>query len=120
MAIKYISILLFISLLFIGQASAGQYNYSKVILISWDGVEYDTLMNLYNNGSLPGMTEILSNGSLSRLMNDEFDTWTDPGHAQILSGRTIASMNMTGTSSWEIIPDGRTVFEGLKSNGEGL
>lgn len=112
-------------MMLVGTTEATAYNYSKVILVAWDGVEYDTLEGLYNSGQLPGLGVILENNSFSngsmpnssfaRLYITDHVTWTDPGFAQMLGGYSTTTTGMDGLWNYQQIPTGYTVFEGIKA-----
>ncbi len=88
-------------------------SYDRVILVAWDGVRVEELMNLYNQGRLPVLKYVMNNGSYAYLLITDHITWTDPGFGMILSGYSPAVSGMYGLNGWEILSSGLSIFENL-------
>jgi len=111
MAIKYISILLFISLLFIGQASAE----TKTITLghepqyTWDGVQITELSNI---SEIPGGYSINWRGMIYNIsILNGYDTFAYP-NGTFVSANIFPHINrwQTPQKKWvEIIPSSRTI-----------
>ena len=80
-------------------------NFSHIILFSWDGVQYNHLMRLLNDGKMPVLQGITSQGVLVKAWITDHQTVTRPGHECLLSGQ----------GGLEQIPDGLSVWENLKA-----
>lgn len=126
---KKISVAVSILVLLLSAQATYAYNYSKVILIVWDGTEYDTFEYLFNMNRLQGLKEFYGadslsngsaqNGSFAKLYITDHITWTDSGHATMLTGfnSDITNTSDIGEPKYQIIPENLTLFEKLNQSG---
>ncbi len=83
--------------------------FSHVILFSWDGVQYNHLMELYDSGNLPNLRQMVNTFSLPplrALITDHY-TETNYGHPSLLSGM--------GQGSVQGCPDSITIWENIEA-----
>jgi hypothetical protein len=83
--------------------------FSHVILFSWDGVQYNHFMELYNLSKLINLKSIVNETALpilKALITDHY-TETNYGHPSMLSG--------VGQGSMEGCPDSITVWENIET-----
>ncbi|MFQ5999171.1 MAG: Ig-like domain-containing protein [Candidatus Bathyarchaeia archaeon] len=80
-------------------------NFSHIILFSWDGVQYERLIQLLDTGQMPVLQGIISQGVFVKAIITDHQTITSPGHECLLSGR----------GGYEQIPDNQSVWENLKA-----
>lgn len=77
-----------------------------VILIVWDGVQFDHLMELLREGKLPNLSKVIAEGVMVRAFITDHPTWTDASTPTIVTGV------MPGDKL--PIPAGFTLWERLK------
>jgi len=81
--------------------------FNRVILFSWDGTQYNHLMELYNAGSLGNLTELVNATQLPilRTLTTSSYTATNWGHPTMLSGfgRGAVEGALDGVTVWENI-----------------
>ncbi len=105
------SLLSFLAVLFLFATTAFAQP-TRVIIIGWDGADYDTLRPMYDAGELPNLAAL---GSLSTMYISGI-TSTKPSWAKIFTG---LSSEQTGVWTGEVfnaIPPGLTIFERLKTD----
>lgn len=95
----------------------------NVIVIGWDGTQWDHLMQCYNQelpecaGGLPNL-EALSGGKIYNNITTSGDSATKPGWAQILSGYNAEVLGIYSNGDYQPIPEGFTVFEKVENHFE--
>lgn len=93
----------------------------NVIIIGWDGVQRDHLMQCFNKKSrecangLPNLAA-LSGGVLYDATITNGDTATKPGWAQILTGYNAQVTGIFSNGNYQPIPQGYTIFEKLENH----
>jgi len=92
-------------------APAGMDN---VILISWDGISKDTLLDLLQAGYLPNLSTLVQKGSFINITITDHFPDTMAGHAQILTGYPPEQTNVFKSMRYGEIPHGLTLFERLE------
>ena len=92
------------------------FSVDRLIFICWDGVRYSEMDRLLSIGSLPTLSSIISQGSISTLYITDHLTWTDPGHSQMLGGYSI-QVDGTGDGAFATKGEGLGVFKHFKSRG---
>jgi len=80
-------------------------SFSHVILFSWDGVQDNHFMQLYNAGGLLNVKKLADEGVLTKAYITDHDTTTNPGHVTLL----------TGSGGPDICPDDLTVWEEIEN-----
>jgi len=83
--------------------------FSRVILFSWDGVQYNHLMELYNSGKLTNLRQMVNETRLPilrALITDHY-TETNYGYPSLLSG--------VGQGTMQGCPDNITVWEKIEA-----
>ena len=83
--------------------------FSHVILLSWDGTQYNHLMSLYNSGNLTNLKQLVNETRLpilKALITDHY-TETNYGHPSLLSGM--------GQGTVQGCPDNITIWENLEA-----
>lgn len=83
--------------------------FSHVILLSWDGTQYNHLVSLYNSGNLTNLKQIVNENRLpilKALITDHY-TETNYGHPSLLSGM--------GQGTVQGCPDNITIWENLEA-----
>jgi len=79
-------------------------SFSRIILFSWDGVQYNHFMQLYNAGDLPNVKKLADEGVFAKAYITDHDTTTNPGHVTLL----------TGSGGPDICPNDLTVWEKIE------
>jgi hypothetical protein len=87
----------------------------NVILISWDGVQREHLLELYRQGLLPNLGALELEGTMIPVEVTDHATDTKAGHAQMLSGYGPEITGVYNNRRYQAIPDGLTIFERLKA-----
>ncbi len=86
-----------------------------IILIGWDGVQRDHLLECMKRGELPNLKTLGSGGAFVNIdVNGVTDT--KAGWAQILTGYKPGVSGVYSNRKYQPIPAGYTVFERLKSH----
>jgi len=93
----------------------------NLILISWDGVQREHLLELYRQGLLPNLEALGREGSMMPMEVIGHATDTKAGHAEMLSGYGPEVTGVYSNQRYQAIPEGLTVFERLKARfGRGI
>jgi hypothetical protein len=93
----------------------------NVIIIGWDGTQWDHLMECYNKvlpecaGGLPNL-EALSGDKIYNSITTSGDSSTKPGWAQIISGYNAEELGIYSNGAYQPIPQGYTVFEKVEDH----
>lgn len=93
----------------------------NVIIIGWDGTQWDHLMQCYNQelpecaAGLPNL-EALSGGMIYNNTTTSGDSATKPGWAQILSGYNAEITGIFSNGEYNPIPEGYTLFERVENH----
>ena len=101
----------FASILIVPTIASGErpQTFNRVILFSWDGVQYNHLMELYNAGSLGNLTELVNETQLPilRTFITSAMTATNWAHPSMLSGfgREMEEGTLDNVTVWENIED---------------
>lgn len=105
---------MFCSLLFVNLPVAYKLNlsnqtFSHVILFSWDGVQYDHLIQLYRAGNLTNLGQVVNETRLPilRALITDHLTETNNAHPSILSG--------VGQGEADGCPDNITIWENIEN-----
>lgn len=97
-------------------AQSNPENPDNIILIGWDGLERDNLLELLKNGQLPNLEKIISEGSLVFTEVSTGRTETKPGWAEILTGYNASRLGVIDNVEYKPIPTGWSIFERLKAS----
>jgi len=94
--------------------------FGKVILISFDGVNPNWIVELMGSGHLPNLDSMAKRGALNSLFIVDHDASTNPGLSTIETGygpnvHTIYANIFAATTKWSI-PKGLTIGERIKSH----
>lgn len=111
----FIGLCLIIILISTGIVS-GKTEEPNAILISWDGVSKDPLLELMDSGKLQNLTGIYKNGSFVNLSITDHFPDTMSGHAQMLTGYPPEITGVFKSMRYKEIPSGLTLFERLEDN----
>jgi hypothetical protein len=93
----------------------------NVIIIGWDGVQRDHLMQCFNKklpecaNGLPNIAA-LDGGVIYDATITSGDTATKPGWAQILTGYNAQMTGVFSNGNYQPIPQGYTIFEKLENH----
>lgn len=105
---------LFYSSLFTGarafdKSDSTSRSFSHVVLFSWDGVQYDHLIELYQKGNLTNLKQLINETRLPilRTLTTDHLTLTNNAHASILSG--------VGQGAADGCPDNITIWENIEN-----
>jgi len=84
-------------------------DFSRVILFSWDGIQYNHLMELYTSGKLTNLKQLVNETRLPILkaLITDHTTETNYGHPSLLSG--------VGQGTTQGCPDNITVWEKIEA-----
>ncbi|OGE43787.1 hypothetical protein A3B45_01680 [Candidatus Daviesbacteria bacterium RIFCSPLOWO2_01_FULL_39_12] len=86
----------------------------NVVLIGWDGTQRDDLKTLFDQGRLPNLKNLISEGKLVDIDIKSGRTETKPGWAEILTGYKSQTLGVINNANYQPIPKGLTIFERLK------
>lgn len=86
-----------------------------VILISWDGVQKDTLQTLLSEGRLGNLSSILEKGSFINMSYTDHYADTTAAHAEMLTGYPPEITGIYKSMRYKEIPKDLTLFERLES-----
>lgn len=91
-------------------------NYTNVILLGWDGVQRDHLLELMNRGLMPNLSAyVLTNKFFNVTVSDHY-TDTKAGWTQILTGYKWWHTGVYQNSNWfNSVPRGYTIPERLEN-----
>ena len=84
---------------------------TRVIILGWDGADYDIMRSMYDAGELPNLSAL---GSLATLHITGI-TSTKPSWAEILTGLPPEQTGVWANNYAGEIPPGLTIFEKLKT-----
>lgn len=93
----------------------------NIIVVGWDGTQYDHLMECYNGqdlycpNGLPNLAR-LSNGAVNFNLTTNAATSTKPGWAQIFTGYNAEITGVWDLQIYQPIPEGYTVFEKVENH----
>lgn len=96
----------------------------NVIVVGWDGTQWDHLMECYNEelpecaGGLPNLKALSGNKIYSNVTTSG-DSTTKPGWAQLLSGYNAEVLDIFSNGDYRPIPEGYTLFEKLEEQSAG-
>lgn len=79
-------------------------SFPRIVLFSWDGVQYNHFTQLYSAGGLPNVKKLTNEGIFVKAYITDHDTTTNPGHVALL----------TGSGGPDICPDDLTVLEKIE------
>ncbi len=97
------------------QASAAPYTPAKnLLLIGWDGVQWNHLNELLDAGKLPNLAKLKANGALVHIVITDHKTCTKPGWAQINSGLAAKVSGIYSNAEYRPMPKGATICERLE------
>ncbi len=94
-----------------GNAGAKAAQPTRVIIVGWDGAEYQEVRALYDAGQLPNLAAL---GSLSTMYITGI-TSTLPSWAEMFTGLGPEETGEWSNTSYNPIPMGLTIFEQLKT-----
>lgn len=98
------------------QASAAPFTPAKnLLLIGWDGVQWNHLNELLDAGKLPNLAKLQASGALEHIKITDHKTCTKPGWAQINSGLSAKTSGIYSNAEYRPMPAGATIFERLES-----
>lgn len=92
---------------------ASDQHYSKIVLISLDGVQYNHLGSLYLDGKVQNISRLISEGGYTTLRITDHQTVTAPGHATMLTGYDAKVTGVYTNELYSIVPDGYMLWERL-------
>lgn len=96
----------------------------NVIIVGWDGTQWDHLMQCYNEelpecaGGLPNL-KALSGDTIYSSLTTSGDSATKPGWAQLLSGYNAEVLDIFSNGDYSPIPEGFTLFEKVEEQSSG-
>jgi acetyl esterase/lipase len=88
---------------------------NSVILISWDGVQREHLLDLLGRGNLLHLSDLIVDGAFVSLRITDHATDTKAGHAEMLTGLGPEVTGVYSNVRFRAIPEGVTLFERLKA-----
>lgn len=98
------------------QASAIPFTPAKnLLLIGWDGVQWNHLNELLKAGKLPNLAKLKAEGAFEHIMITDHKTCTKPGWAQINSGLSAKSSGIYSNIKYRPMPAGATICERLEA-----
>lgn len=86
----------------------------NIILVGWDGVQREHMMQLLIKGYLPNLKKLINEGSLVYIEVTTGKTETKPGWAEILTGYRAERLGVISNHNYKPIPEGYTIFERLE------
>ena len=89
---------------------------SHIFIIGWDGVQEKKLKNLLDEGKLPHLQKIVSEGQIGTLTALTGETATKVGWSQIFTGKDSGETGVLSNKNYGIIPKGLTIFEQLRGH----
>ncbi len=99
----------------IAQASAAPFTPTKnLLLIGWDGVQWNHLNELLDAGKLPNLAMLKASGALEHINITDHKTCTKPGWAQINSGLSAKASGIYSNAEYRPMPAGATICERLE------
>lgn len=83
----------------------------NILIISWDGVQREHMLELLVQGKLPNLKALGEEGSFVWLQITTHKTDTKAGHTQILTGYTPEVTGVYNNAKYGAIPEGLSLFE---------
>ena len=103
----------------IAQANAAPFTPTKnLLLIGWDGVQWNHLNELLEAGKLPNLAKLKASGALEHIKITGHKTCTKPGWAQINSGLSAKTSGIYSNAEYRPMPAGATICERLEALSE--
>jgi predicted AlkP superfamily pyrophosphatase or phosphodiesterase len=98
------------------QSSPAHFTPAKnLLLIGWDGVQWNHVNDLINAGKLPNLAKLKNAGAFAHTMVTDHETCTKPGWAQINSGLPAKVSGIYSNSKFRPMPSGATICEKLEA-----
>ncbi|MFH1403278.1 MAG: alkaline phosphatase family protein [Candidatus Altiarchaeota archaeon] len=88
--------------------------FRNVILIGWDGVQRNHLMELYAGGKMPNLKKLSEKGAIISINVTTGGNSTKPGWAEILTGYSYRKTGVYSNKRFQAIPEGYTILERLE------
>jgi len=87
----------------------------NIILISWDAVQRNHLIELIDAGKLPNLTVLRDSGRFIPLEISTHQTDTKAGHAQMLTGYKPETTGVYNNNRYDAIPAGLSIFDRIEA-----
>jgi hypothetical protein len=88
---------------------------NNLLLIGWDGVQWNHLQEMLQAGRLPNLEALQEQGALVSLEITDHTTDTKAGWAQINTGLPASATGVYSDIRYRPIPAGKTIFERIET-----
>jgi predicted AlkP superfamily pyrophosphatase or phosphodiesterase len=87
----------------------------NLLLIGWDGVQWNHVNELLDAGKLPNLAKLSADGAFVHTKVSDHETCTKPGWAQINTGLSAKTSGIYSNFKYRPLPAGATICERLES-----
>jgi len=91
----------------------------NLLLIGWDGVQYEHLKELLSAGKLPNLSKLIAEGSFVKISITDHATDTKSGWTQIATGLPAKDSGVFSNREFRPFPKGASIFEKLEALSQG-
>ncbi len=88
--------------------------HKNLLLIGWDGVQWEHLNEMLSAGRLPNLSGLIEKGTLLKLRITDHSTDTKSGWTQISTGLPAKISGVYSNSDYQPFPKGASIFESLE------
>jgi predicted AlkP superfamily pyrophosphatase or phosphodiesterase len=102
---------------FCGSGNADtQFNLKRpLLIIGWDAAEYGLVRKMCNEGELPNLKNIVTQGAFVETLVEDHETCTKPGWTQICTGLPASKTGVYSNDDFRPFKKGSTIFEIIRN-----